>query len=116
MCYSEQCCVYGRNRQNSAVWHGKCAVLCDSVYIGIWCCVCKVSSVVLVEGTQKLQCGTVGVLYCVTMCILVLGVECVTVSSVVYMEGTDRQYSVARLVCCIVGHCVYWYWVLCVLR
>ena len=30
------------------------------------------------------------VLYCVTVCILVLGVECVTVSNVVFMEGTDR--------------------------
>ena len=37
------------------------------------------------------------VLYCVTVCIMVLGVECVTVSSVVFMEGTDRQCSVAGL-------------------
>ena len=55
MCYGEQCCVYGRNR-------------------------------------QTVQCGTVSVLYCVTVCILVLGVECVTVSSVVFMEGTDYKF------------------------
>jgi len=36
-----------------------------------------------------------------------IGVECVTYSSVVFMEGTDRQCSVARLVCCIVLQCVY---------
>ena len=41
-----------------------------------------------------------------TMCILVLGVECVTVSSVVFMEGTDRQCSVARLVLYCVTVCV----------
>ena len=39
-----------------------------------------------------MQCGTVSVLYCVTVCILVLGVECVTVSSVVFMEGTDYKF------------------------
>ena len=44
----------------------------------------------------------VSMLYCVTVRILVLGVVCVTVSSVVFMEGTVRQCSVARLLCCIV--------------
>ena len=29
------------------------------------------------------------VLYCLTVCIFVLGVECVTVSNVVFREGMD---------------------------
>jgi len=35
-----------------------------------------------------------------------IGVECVTVSSVVFMEGTDRQCSVARLVLYCVTVCI----------
>ena len=58
-----------KEQTDSAVWHGYSAVLCDSVYIGI-------------------------------------GVGCVTVSSVVFMEGTDRQYSVARLVLYCVTVCI----------
>ena len=42
------------------------------------------------------------VLYCVTVCILVFGVESVTFSNAVFMEGSDRQCSVAHLQCCIV--------------
>ena len=34
-------------------------------------------------------------LYCVTVCILVFGAEFVTVSNVVFMEGTERECSVA---------------------
>jgi len=49
------------------------------------------------------------VLYCLTLCIFVLGFECVTYSNVVFMEGTDRQCSVARLQCCIVYRFVYLY-------
>ena len=62
-----------KEQTDSAVWHSKCAVLCDNVYIGI-------------------------------------GVECVTYCSVVFMERTDRECSVAQLVCCVVSQCVYWYW------
>jgi len=92
-----------KEQTDIAVWHGYCAVLCDSVYIGIGCCVCYGEQCcVYGRNRQTVQCGTVSVLYCVTVCILVLGVECVTVSSVVFMEGADRQCSVARLVCCIV--------------
>jgi len=46
------------------------------------------------------------VLYCVTVCILVLGVECVTYSNVEFMAGTDRQCSVARLVLYCVTVCI----------
>jgi len=43
------------------------------------------------EGTDR-ECSVAWlVLYCVTVCILVLGVECVTVSNVVFMEGTDIE-------------------------
>ena len=61
-----------------------------------------------------MQCGTVSVLYCVTLCILVLGVECVTVSSVVFMEGTDRQCSVARTFLYYVTVCILLFGVECV--
>jgi len=52
------------------------------------------------------QCGTITVLYFVTVYILVFSVECVTYSSVVFMEGTDRQCSVARLVLYCVTVCI----------
>ena len=64
------------------------------------------SSVVFMEGTDR-QCSVAGLgPNCVTVCILVLGVECVTVSSVVFMEGTDRECGVARLVLYCVTVCV----------
>ena len=87
---------------------------------------------------MAVHCGTVTVLYCVTVCILVLElsvlrsavlclwkeqtdsavwhsysvvlcdsvyigncVGCVTVSSVVFMEGTVRQCILAQLQCCM---------------
>jgi len=68
VCYVQQCCVYGRNRQTVQCGTFR-AVLCESVYIGI-------------------------------------GFECVTYSSVVFMEGTDRQCSVARLVLYCVTVCI----------
>ena len=49
------------------------------------------------------------VLYCVTVCVLVMDVECVTVSSVVFMEGKDRQCSVASLVMYCVTVCILVY-------
>ena len=45
------------------------------------------------------------VLYCVTLCILVFSVECVTVSNVVFIEGTTRKCRVTRLML----HCVWVY-------
>ena len=50
---------------------------------------------------MAVQCGTVSAVLCDSVYIGI-GVECVTVSSVVFMEGTDRQCSVAQLQCCIV--------------
>ena len=49
------------------------------------------------RNRYTVQCGRDSA-YCVTVCILVLGVECVTVSNDVFMEGKDRQCSVAGLV------------------
>jgi len=46
------------------------------------------------------------VLYCVTMCVLVFGVECFMVRNVVFMEGTHRQCSVAMLVLYCVTACI----------
>jgi len=64
------------------------ALLCDSVYIGIGCRVCCGQQCsVYGRNRQTVQCGTVTVPYCVTVCNLVLGVECVTVSNVVFMGG-----------------------------
>jgi len=58
------------------------------------------------ERTDR-KCSVAGlVVYCETVCILVLGVECVMVSNVVFMEGTDRQCSVARLVLYCVTVCI----------
>ena len=45
-------------------------------------------------------------MYCVTVCILVLCVECVTVSNVVFMEGTGTECSVAQLVLYCVTVCI----------
>jgi len=52
------------------------------------------------------QCGTVSVLCCVTVCILVFDVVFVTYCSVVFMEGKDRQCSVAQLVPYCVTVCI----------
>ena len=75
------------------------AVLCDSVYIGIGVECVTVSSVVFMEGTDR-QCSVARlVLHCVTVCILVLVFQCVTVSSVVlWKEQTDK------LGCCECWH------------
>ena len=63
----------------------------------MWHCYSALYSAVLCDSilsVMAVQCGTVTVrctvLYCVTMCILVFGFECVTYSNV-FMEGTDRQ-------------------------
>ena len=57
------------------------------------------------RNSPRVQCGMVIVLYCVTLCILVFDVECVMVNNVVFMEGTDRECSVA----CLVLYCVTLY-------
>ena len=49
------------------------------------------------------------VLYCVTVYILVFGVECVTFKNVVFMGVTDRQVRV-HVYCCIVWLYIYIYW------
>jgi len=54
------------------------------------------------------------VLYCVTVCILVLCVECVTVSNVVFMEGTYTQCSVTGLVLYCVTVCILVFGIECV--
>ena len=51
-----------------------------------------------------MQCGTVSVVLCDSVYIGI-GVECVMVSNVVFMEGTDRQCSVAQLVLYCVTVC-----------
>ena len=48
-----------------------------------------------------MPCGTVSAVLCDSVYIGI-GVECVTYCSVVFMEGTDRECSVAQLVCCVV--------------
>jgi hypothetical protein len=51
-------------------------VLCDSLYIGIWCVFVTYSNVVFMEGNwvvMGVQFG--GLLYCVTVYILVFGVR-----------------------------------------
>ena len=50
---------------------------------------------------QTVQCGTVSDMLCDSVYIGI-GVDCVTYSSVVFMEGTDRQCNVAQLLSCIV--------------
>ena len=52
-----------------------------------------------------MQCGTVSAVLCDSVYIGI-GVECVTVSNVVFMEGTDRQCSVAQLVLYCVTVCI----------
>ena len=54
------------------------------------------------------------VFYCVTVCILLLDFECVTVSNVVFMEGTYMKCSFAGILLyfCDIDN---WYWVLRVL-
>ena len=72
------------------------ALLCDCVFIGIGCRVCNDQQCsVYGRNRQTVQCGAVTVLYSVTVYKFMLGVECVTVSNVVIMEGTDRECSVA---------------------
>jgi len=51
------------------------------------------------------QCGTVSAVLCDSVYIGI-GVECVTVSNVVFMVGTDRQCGVARLVLYCVTVCI----------
>ena len=53
-----------------------------------------------------MQFGKDTVLNCVTVCILVFGVECVSVSNVVFIEGTDNECSVAWLVLYCVTVCI----------
>ena len=54
---------------------------------------------------MAVQCGMVSAVLCDSVYIGI-GVECVTVSSVVFMEGTDRQCSVAWLVLYCVTVCI----------
>jgi len=87
-----------KEQTDSAVWHGYSAVMCDIDYIGICCIVCySKQCCVYRRNRQTVLCGKIKVLYCVTLYILVFGVECVTVNNVVFMEGTDRQCSVVWL-------------------
>ena len=81
--------------------HGYSAVVCDTLYIGIWCLSVLSTVIFFMEETGR-HCSVAGlVLYFVTLCIMLLVVECVTASSVVFMEGTVRQCSVARLQCSV---------------
>ena len=65
---------------------------------------------------KNTQCNLAGlVLYYVTVCKLVFGVESVTVSKVVFMEVRDKECSVARFVLYCVTVCKF-VWVLSVLR
>ena len=48
-----------------------------------------------------MQCGNVGV-YCVRLYVLEFSFVCVTVSSVVFMEGRERESAVWHGKCCIV--------------
>jgi len=51
------------------------------------------------------NCGTVSAVLCDTVYIG-MGVECVTVSNDEFMEGTDRECSVAGLVLYFVTLCI----------
>ena len=59
------------------------------------------NNVVIMDGTDRVCSLACLVLYCVTVCILGLGVECVTVSNVVFIEGTDRECGVGGLLCIV---------------
>jgi len=61
------------------------------------------------EGTEReRECSVARlVLYCVTVCILVLGVECVTVSRVVFMDGTERERVLCGTVSAVLCDIVY---------
>jgi len=54
-------------------------------------------------------------LYCVTVCVLILGVECVMVRNVVLMAGTVRQCIVAGLMPYCVTSCILLFGFECVL-
>ena len=60
------------------------------------------------RNRETLQCGRVSAVLCdnVHVRILVLGVECVTISNVEFMEGKERQCSVAGLVLNCVTVCI----------
>ena len=64
------------------------------------------SNVVFMSGTDG-QCSVSRfLLYCGTVCKLVLGVVCVKLCNVLFMEGTYKQCSFSRLVLYCVTVCV----------
>jgi len=64
VCYAQQRCVYGMNRQT--VPCGTVSdILCDTVYIGIWCRVTYGQQCcVYGRNRQTVQCGTVSAVLC----------------------------------------------------
>ena len=59
-------------------------------------------------------CGTVTVMYFVTVCKFLFAFECVAVSNVVFMEGTIRQSILSRLLLYCVTVCILVLVVVCV--
>ena len=57
------------------------------------------------RNRQRVECGTVGAVLCESV-YLYLVFECVTYSIVMYMEGTDKQCNLARLVHNCVTVCI----------
>jgi len=84
MCYFQQCCVYGKNRQTVTCSTVK-VLYCLRVCVLVFAFECfAVSNVVFVEGTYR-QCNVSRlVLYSVRVCKLVLRVGCVNFSNVFF--------------------------------
>ena len=106
MCYVQQCCVYGRNRQTMRC--GRVSLLCCVTECILVLVLSVLRTAVLCLWNEQTE-SAVWHSYIVVMCVRIfigIGVECVTYSSVVFMEGTDRQCSVARLVLYCVTVCI----------
>ena len=78
------------------------ALLCDSVCIGIGCCVCFFQQCcVYGKNRKKVPFSTVTVLYCVTVCIVVFALD-VLRSAMLSLWKEQTESEVWHVYCCIV--------------